>query len=120
MVQLVFKSCIISICGIDTLVDLMLLEMVDFDVILGMDWLASCHATMDYHLKEVKFDIPEGSQYVYNGNNCITPTSLISFLNTPCLISKGSQGFLAMVKDTKAEVPSLEQGPVVRDFQDVF
>ena len=51
MVQLVFKSCIINIYGTDTLVDLMLLEMVDFDVILRMDWLASCHAKVECHMK---------------------------------------------------------------------
>ena len=37
LVQVAFKSCIVNVCGIDTLVDLILLEIVDFDVILGMD-----------------------------------------------------------------------------------
>ncbi|WP_368859993.1 hypothetical protein [Microbacterium sp. C7(2022)] len=27
--------------------DLIELEMVEFDVIMGMDWLASCYATVD-------------------------------------------------------------------------
>ena len=56
--QVVFRSCIVSMCGIDMLVDLMFLEMIDFDIILGMDWLVSCHATVDYPLKEVRFEIP--------------------------------------------------------------
>ena len=37
LVQVAFKSCVVNVCGIDTLVDLILLEIVDFDVILGMD-----------------------------------------------------------------------------------
>ena len=37
MVQLVFKLCVISICGIGTLVDLMLLKIVDFDDILDIN-----------------------------------------------------------------------------------
>ena len=107
-------------CGIDTLVDLMLLEMINRDVILGMDWLASCHATVDCHLKEVRSEVPRGLQCVYKGNTYITPVSLISSFNALRLISKGSQAYLAMVKDTKAEVPSLEQVPVVREFLDIF
>ena len=37
MVQLIFPSCVISVNGVDTPTDLILLEMMDFDVILGMD-----------------------------------------------------------------------------------
>ena len=37
----------------DTFVDLMVSDMIDFDIILGMDWLASCHNTVDYHLKTI-------------------------------------------------------------------
>ena len=39
------------------MVDLIELDMVDFDVILGMDLLASCHSTLDFHNKVVKFDM---------------------------------------------------------------
>ena len=91
IVQVVFRSCVVSVCGIDTLVDLMLLEMIDFDVILGMDWLASCHATVNCHLKEVRFKIPRGLQCMYKGNSCITAASLISCFRTLRMLSKGSQ-----------------------------
>ena len=43
MTNLVFKSFIICIEGRELLADLVLLDMNDFDVILGMDWLASYH-----------------------------------------------------------------------------
>uniref|UniRef100_A0A2N9EHF1 Integrase catalytic domain-containing protein n=1 Tax=Fagus sylvatica TaxID=28930 RepID=A0A2N9EHF1_FAGSY len=38
--------------------DLTLLEMKDFDVILGMDWLAANYASVDCRSKKVKFQIP--------------------------------------------------------------
>ncbi|XP_070031717.1 uncharacterized protein [Nicotiana tomentosiformis] len=41
--------------GLKTLANLNLLDMVDFDIIAGMDWLFSCHATVDSHAKTVKF-----------------------------------------------------------------
>ena len=43
----VYRNCIVTVCGRDTMADLVELEMVDFDVIMGMDLLASCYATID-------------------------------------------------------------------------
>ena len=80
-VQLMFPSCIVSVNGVDTLADLMLLEMVDFDVILGMDWLSSCHASVDCYYKIVKFEGPDGPSFEFRGNSCLTPASLISSMS---------------------------------------
>ena len=41
----------------EMMTDLLVLDMRDFDVILGMDWLASYHATVDCFSKEVIFQI---------------------------------------------------------------
>ncbi|XP_070005875.1 uncharacterized protein [Nicotiana sylvestris] len=41
-VTTVYKGCIVSVQGRNTKTDLIELEMVDFDVIMGMDWLSSC------------------------------------------------------------------------------
>ena len=52
-----YKSYEILLEGKSLMVDLIDLDMVDFDVILGMDLLASCHSTLDFHNKVVKFDM---------------------------------------------------------------
>ena len=39
----------ITVNGKDFRMDLIVLDLIDFDVILGMDWLASYHATIDCH-----------------------------------------------------------------------
>lgn len=57
LVEYVYRSCEVFVAGRDTLVDLTILDMINFDVILGMDWLASYHATLDCHHKVLKFDI---------------------------------------------------------------
>ena len=88
LVQSVFKSYVISMNRMDTLTNLMLLEMVDFDVILGMDWLAFCHTTVDCHAEVVKFEDPYVSSFVFQGNNCLTPATIISSLAALCLIDK--------------------------------
>ena len=40
----VYKNCSVTVYQKVTVADLVELEMVDFDVILGMDWLHSCYA----------------------------------------------------------------------------
>lgn len=58
------RTCSVVVGELETMADLMLLNMADFDVILGMDWLASCHATLDCHNKSVKFSISGESTFV--------------------------------------------------------
>ncbi|KAA0048100.1 putative 22 kDa kafirin cluster [Cucumis melo var. makuwa] len=51
--RLEVKACQISIAGHVIEVTLLVLDMHDFDVILGMDWLAANHASIDCSHKEV-------------------------------------------------------------------
>nr|XP_029154554.1 uncharacterized protein LOC114927773 [Arachis hypogaea] len=94
--------------------------MDDIDVILGMDWLAACHADVGCYPKTVKFDILDISPFVFKGDDCPTLASIISSISAMQLMDKGNQGFLAVVRDVDAEVPSLDQVPIVREFPDVF
>ena len=48
----------ISVGGRDTLIDLIELDMVNFDVILGMDWLHSCYAFLISWTRRVMFQFP--------------------------------------------------------------
>ena len=41
--------------------DLVELEMLDFDIIFGMDWLHSTYATIDCRTRRVKFQFPNES-----------------------------------------------------------
>ncbi|XP_070003695.1 uncharacterized protein [Nicotiana sylvestris] len=54
----VYRGCIVSVQGCNTKADLIELEMVDFDVIMGMDWLSSCYAMLDCHAKIFRFQFP--------------------------------------------------------------
>lgn len=54
----VVKACIIHIGNREFLVNLILLEMQDFDVILGINWLATHHVTLDCFKKRVIFHLP--------------------------------------------------------------
>ena len=47
LVNTVVRSCPIVVEGITLYADLVLIDLMEFDVILGMDWLASNHALVD-------------------------------------------------------------------------
>ena len=43
----VYKNCSVVIYSRRTVADLIELNMIEFDIILGMDWLAACYANVD-------------------------------------------------------------------------
>lgn len=51
----VYHYCTISINHKDTMDDLVALDMVHFDVILGMYWIHVCYASVDCITRVVKF-----------------------------------------------------------------
>jgi hypothetical protein len=48
-----YKGVKITIGGYDTKVDVMPLELHNFDIILGMNWLSNYRAKMDCFIKKV-------------------------------------------------------------------
>ncbi|XP_069150083.1 uncharacterized protein [Solanum lycopersicum] len=52
----VYKNCPIILPNRVTHVELVELDMVDFHVILGMDWLRDCFTSIDYKTRIVKFN----------------------------------------------------------------
>ena len=49
--------------GRDLPVDLIPMDVLNFDVILGMDWLSQHYATVDCRRKEVIFRIPTAEEF---------------------------------------------------------
>ncbi|XP_074347077.1 uncharacterized protein LOC141685899 [Apium graveolens] len=96
------------------------MEMHDFDVILGMDWLSEHRATIDCQGKRVIFGDADKQEFVYQGSQPKGDVKLISSLKASKLLSKGCDGYLAFVKDTSKDEPRIEDYPVVREYEDVF
>ncbi|XP_075099075.1 uncharacterized protein LOC142175963 [Nicotiana tabacum] len=87
----VYRGCIVSVQGRNTKADLIELEMVDFDVIMGMGWLSSSYAMLDCHAKIAQR-----------------------------MIDKGCLAYLAHIINPESEPPTLQSVPVVREFPEVF
>ena len=48
--------------------DFIVLEMVGFDLVLGMDWLSFFHAIIDCHRRRVCLTTLEGDQFCFTGD----------------------------------------------------
>ena len=93
--------------------DLVVLDLTDFDVILGMDWLSTHGATLDCRDKVVRFRDQNGSEVVFRGDKRGTPRGLISALQARRLLRKGCQGYLAHVRELSSQVREPVTGAVV-------
>uniref|UniRef100_A0A2N9GX41 Reverse transcriptase n=1 Tax=Fagus sylvatica TaxID=28930 RepID=A0A2N9GX41_FAGSY len=120
MSNLVLKSCMFCIEGRELSADLVLLGMHDFDVILGMNWLAAYHASVDCFEKEVVFRPPGELEFRFKGSRLPSLPHMISALRANRLLRKGCRGFLASVVDLQKKELEIEDIPVVREFPDVF
>ncbi|XP_026459422.1 uncharacterized protein LOC113360090 [Papaver somniferum] len=93
--------------------DLVVLDMQGFDVILGMDWLAKHHASVDCFAKSVNFCMSGKSPFTFVGS--IKPQSQFQKLKKTGGLS--GMRLLACVAECSVSVDTI---PVVRDYRDVF
>ncbi|XP_070032464.1 uncharacterized protein [Nicotiana tomentosiformis] len=120
IVDRVYQPCLVTIGGYETRVDLLLLSIVDFGVILGMDWLLPYHTILDCHAKTVTLVMPRLPRLEWRGTLDYIPRRVVSFLKTQLMVEKGCEGYLAFVRDVSADTPTVELVPIMRDFLDMF
>ncbi|WMV07439.1 hypothetical protein MTR67_000824 [Solanum verrucosum] len=71
LAERVYRDCVISINHKNSMADLIELDMVDFDVILGMDWLHACYASIDCRTRVVRFQIPNEPVIEWSSNSAM-------------------------------------------------
>ncbi|XP_075088532.1 uncharacterized protein LOC142170504 [Nicotiana tabacum] len=116
----IYRGCLVKVHQRLTVADLVELEMVDFDVIMGIDWLESCYTTIGCRTKIVSFEFPGELVLEWKGD-AVTPRGrFISYLKARKMISKGYIYHLVRVKDADAHIPTLQSVPIVNEFPRVF
>ena len=100
--------------------DLVALDMRDFDVVLGMDWLPRHRATLDCYKKEVKLNRPGKLEVKFRGICRELFSHMIFAMAAQRMLRKGCQGYLAYVVDTGKEGTLVDEISVVIEFPDVF
>ena len=89
IVDKVYRSFLVVFVGSNTHVDLIILEMVDFDLIMGMTWLSPNFAILDCNAKTVTSAKPGTDPLVWEGDYTSTPVRIISFLRAKIIVSTG-------------------------------
>ncbi|XP_075491099.1 uncharacterized protein LOC142529448 [Primulina tabacum] len=116
----IHEDCKIGIANQTFSADLIQLVMVDFDIILGMDWLAKNHAIVDCKGKRVKLRTPNQAEIVYHGKSK-ERKSLLSASQAWKAMKSGEDIYLAMINEVQGEVEMrIEDIPIVCEFPDVF
>ena len=113
VVDRVYRSYLVSLAGYDTWVDLIILGMVDFDVILGMDWLSPYHDVLDCNAKTVTLAMPGIPRVEWKSASGSYPSKVIYFIRAQKLVERRCLSYLAFIRDTSVEPPCMDTVPVV-------
>ena len=81
IVEKVYRYCLVTFVGSSNNVALIILEMVDFDVILGMTWLSPNFAIIDCNAKTVTLAKPGTDPLVWEGDYIYPPSSYYLFFS---------------------------------------
>ena len=84
-------------------VDLIILDMYDYDVIFGMDFLTKYNATIECRIRRVTFRPSNEDEFSFEGEKHRKQKTVISSMKARKMILSGCQGFLASVVDTTQE-----------------
>ena len=120
LAESVYMNSRVIIGGQEFLADLILLDIHDFDVILGMDWLSRHHATVDCNRKGVRFCRPGQTEVVFYGLRKTLPNSIMTAMKASKMLRKSYQGYPTLCHEVRDSGSRLEDISVVREFSDVF
>ncbi|KAM2196116.1 hypothetical protein ACFX1R_030033 [Malus domestica] len=119
-VDRVYPGCPVIVEDIIMSANLMPLDIIDFDVILGTYWLHYNRAKIDCYRKTVTFHCPRLPEVTYVGEPSGVRHDIISAMKAKRLLLKGFQGYLAHVVLNDDAPSSVEDVRVVRYFSNVF
>ncbi|KAI3735871.1 hypothetical protein L6452_15393 [Arctium lappa] len=117
----VYRDCILVLDDHEFSVDLIPIDIRGFDVVIGMDWLATNRADIICSLRMIRIPIDDGGYLYVYGERRIGDIKVISMLKARRYLSKGCSAFLAYVLDASKEVKkTVKDVPIVCEYLDVF
>ncbi|XP_073294535.1 uncharacterized protein [Primulina huaijiensis] len=101
--------------------DLIVLPLPDFDIILGMDWLSSNGAAIDFRQRSVSVRPLSGPSFIFEAARHQLMPHIISCICARKLMKRGCKAFLASIVTVNEPVSQrLEDIELVRDFSSVL
>ncbi|XP_070050886.1 uncharacterized protein [Nicotiana tomentosiformis] len=120
IVDRVYRSYVVTIGSLETSVDILLPDMIDFNVILGMDWPSPYHMILDCHTKTVTLAMLGLPRLEWRGTLGHSTSKVISYVKARHMVEKRCLAYLDYARDSSAEVLSTDSIPIVREFPEVF
>ncbi|KAD6796059.1 hypothetical protein E3N88_06955 [Mikania micrantha] len=96
------------------------MKLAGFDVVIGMDWLATNQACILCDTKSIEVRVPTGGKLIIKGGKPTNHVGIISMIKATKYLNKGCLAYLVLVTTEVQEKKKLKDVPVVADFPDVF
>ncbi|CAA0808376.1 Uncharacterized mitochondrial protein AtMg00850, partial [Striga hermonthica] len=111
----------LSIGGRILSTDTYVLEMRDFDLILGMDWLTHFHADIRCHDREITLYLMGDDHITFLGTKTHSLPHVISMAKAKKMLRRGvCQGYLLSLVSDEPKARTPHNVPIVREFVDMF
>ncbi|CAH9102252.1 unnamed protein product [Cuscuta epithymum] len=115
-----YPSCGVEVNGQALTCDFVPLSMIEFDAILGMDWLERNHARVDCYTKVLELEGNDGETLRFEGDRGRSNSCIISAVRARSMMRKGCHAYLAYVVDKTKEETNIDDVRVVCKYPDVF
>ena len=119
-IDAVYLNSIVKIQENELLVDMLPLEMIDFDVILGMDWFAKHNTIFDCFSKTIIFKKSGDLEFCFQGERKVLPSCIISTMAARRCLQKRYPTYLAYVINKDIQEEKLDTIPIVTKFLKYF
>ncbi|XP_035540235.1 uncharacterized protein LOC118344217 [Juglans regia] len=113
-------GCPLMISGMILKADLIMFKLLEFDIILGMDWLYQYFASINCRSRIVSFQLPGGEYLEFAGSKVKSKPTVISAIQASRDLASGADAFLVQVMSVLSEKKFLAKIPIVEEFSDVF
>lgn len=105
---------IIFLRGHKMVIDLIVFNMPDFDIILGMDFLTYYRAEIDCRKKNVRCQLEDGKKFFFREGHVLS--LMINSVKVRKMLSMRCTGHLAHVVNKVDELVSFQNTPIVFEF----
>ncbi|XP_041016255.1 uncharacterized protein LOC121258783 [Juglans microcarpa x Juglans regia] len=113
-------GCPLVINGMTLKADLIRFKLLEFDIILGIDWLYQYFVSINCRSRIVSFQLPGGKYLEFAESKIKAKPAVISAIQASRDLANGADAFLVHVMSVISEKKSLADILIVREFSDVF
>lgn len=106
-VHQVYYACSVMFMGFNTFEKLIILDMKDFYIILGMSWFSPYRVVLNYYTKTITIAMPEKDNIGLEGTFKVNPIRVASVIYAQKLVNNVCRSFLAQLWKDKFLVPPI-------------